>query len=262
MQNASSYFDIAQLTLYLFWIFFAGLILHIRREDHREGFPLVSDLPGRVPLEETGLNMPKPKTFLLNDGTKAIAPRQEMPEAEPKATPAASFPGAPLEPTGDPMIDGVGPASYAMRREIPDVVWETGQPRIVPTRVDPSFSVAEEDINPVGLDVLGCDGEVAGKAVECWMDRSETVLRFVEVAVASNNRHVLLPATMMVIASSEKRGVKTHQIKVRAITAAQFANVPGLANPDQITRREEDRIYGYYAGGTLYATPDRAEPLL
>ena len=262
MQNASSYFDVAQMTLYLFWIFFAGLIIHIRREDHREGFPLVSDLPGRVPLEETGMLVPKAKVFSLNDGTTVLAPRLEAPEAEPKAAPSASFPGAPLEPTGDPMIDGVGPASYAMRREIADVMWETGAPRIVPTRVDPSFQVAAEDPDPVGMDVLGCDGEVAGKVVDCWMDRSETVLRFVEVAVASNGRHVLLPATLTLISTSDRRGVKLRQIKVRSITAAQFANVPGLANPDQITRREEDRIYGYFAGGTLYATPDRTEPLL
>jgi photosynthetic reaction center H subunit len=38
--------------------------------------------------------------------------------------------------------------------------------------------------------------------------------------------------------------------------------VPGLANPDQITLQEEDKIVAFYGGGHLYATPQRAEPLL
>jgi photosynthetic reaction center H subunit len=36
-------FDFAQLVLYAFWIFFAGLVLYLRREDKREGYPLESD---------------------------------------------------------------------------------------------------------------------------------------------------------------------------------------------------------------------------
>ncbi|HET7229183.1 MAG TPA: hypothetical protein VFJ16_04240 [Longimicrobium sp.] len=35
--------DFAQLVLYAFWIFFAGLIIYLRREDKREGYPLLSD---------------------------------------------------------------------------------------------------------------------------------------------------------------------------------------------------------------------------
>ncbi len=254
MQNASSYFDIAQMTLYLFWIFFAGLIIHIRREDHREGFPLVSDLPGRVPLDERGVLTPVAKTFLLNDGTTYLAPHKEAPEWERAAVPVASFPGAPLTPTGNPLVDGVGPAAYAMRRDIADVVWETGEARIVPARLDPSFTVAAEDPNPVGMQVFGCDGNLAGVGTEIWVDRSETVLRFVEVELTDTAKHVLLPATMMVISAG--------RIKVRAITAAQFQDVPQTKSLDQITRLEEDKIYGYYAGGTLYATPERTEPLI
>ncbi len=254
MQNATSYLDVAQLVLYGFWIFFAGLIIHIRREDHREGFPLVSDLPGRVPLDEVGFLVPGAKTFRLNDGTTVMAPRIEAPEADRATVPVASFPGAPHTPTGNPLVDGVGPAAFAMRRDIADVVWETGAARIVPTRIDPSFTIASEDPNPIGMTVLGCDGVVAGVGVECWVDRSETVLRFVEVKLQASERHVLLPATMMVIRGG--------MIKVRSITAAQFADVPQTRSMDQITRLEEDKIYGYYAGGTLYATPDRSEPLI
>jgi photosynthetic reaction center H subunit len=51
-------------------------------------------------------------------------------------------------------------------------------------------------------------------------------------------------------------------VQVQAILASQFANVPGLRSPDRITLLEEDKICGYYGGGTLYATPSRQEPLL
>jgi photosynthetic reaction center H subunit len=40
------YIDFAQITVYLFWFFFAGLIIYLRREDKREGYPLESDRKG------------------------------------------------------------------------------------------------------------------------------------------------------------------------------------------------------------------------
>ena len=36
-------FDFAQLVLYAFWIFFFCLVVYLRREDKREGYPLESD---------------------------------------------------------------------------------------------------------------------------------------------------------------------------------------------------------------------------
>jgi photosynthetic reaction center H subunit len=38
--------------------------------------------------------------------------------------------------------------------------------------------------------------------------------------------------------------------------------VPGTKQPEQVTLLEEEKIMAYYGAGTLYATPDRAEPLL
>ena len=35
--------DVAQLVLYLFWIFFAGLIYYLVRENHREGYPMKTE---------------------------------------------------------------------------------------------------------------------------------------------------------------------------------------------------------------------------
>lgn len=50
-------------------------------------------------------------------------------------------------------------------------------------------------------------------------------------------------------------------IKVKSILSAQFAGVPRIKAPDSVTFLEEDRICGYFAGGHLYATPARSEPL-
>lgn len=59
----SNTFDFAQLMLYAFWIFFFGLVYYLRREDKREGYPLVSE---RGPV--TGFPAtPGPKQFIARD---------------------------------------------------------------------------------------------------------------------------------------------------------------------------------------------------
>ena len=47
-RNFTPYIDITQMVLYAFWFFFFGLMLYLRREDKREGYPLVSNEPGRT----------------------------------------------------------------------------------------------------------------------------------------------------------------------------------------------------------------------
>jgi photosynthetic reaction center H subunit len=67
---------------------------------------------------------------------------------------------------------------------------------------------------------------------------------------------VLLPVTFCDI------DFKRKSAKVNALLAAQFVNVPTTKDPDRVTMLEEEKVVGYYGGGTLYATPERAEPLL
>jgi photosynthetic reaction center H subunit len=54
------YIDGAQIALYAFWLFFAGLIIYIRREDKREGYPLDSPQGPR----EGWPGVPEKKTYI------------------------------------------------------------------------------------------------------------------------------------------------------------------------------------------------------
>ncbi|MFM8566200.1 MAG: photosynthetic reaction center subunit H [Gemmatimonadota bacterium] len=177
--------------------------------------------------------------------------------SELKAVPVDHWNGSPLVPTGDPMVDAVGPASYADRADVPDLTAH-GEAKIIPMRVAPSFSIAAGDPDPRGLPVKACDGAIAGTIADLWVDRSEPQIRYYEVKLAANGAHRLLPAALVQWPHFGLWG--NDHVIVKAITAAQFANVPTTKRDDRITLLEEDKIMAYYAGGHLYATPDRAEP--
>ena len=248
----TNYIDVAQLALYAFWLFFAGLIYYLHRENKREGYPLISDRPN-VRVEGFPF-MPPPKTFLMPNGHVVHAPRHEEPEVI-NAVPSANFPGAPYEPIGNPMLSGMGPGAWARRADVPDLAFDDNLPKIVPLRACPGFFLAMEDPQLIGYRVVGLDGAVAGTICDAWVDRSEVILRFVEVALTSG-KHVLLPNHFMTISR------KTETVTTTFITAAQFADVPPTKEPESVTLLEEDKIAAYFAGGMLYAVPGRADPLL
>jgi photosynthetic reaction center H subunit len=249
------YIDVAQLVLYAFWIFFAGLIVYLLRENKREGYPLESDRSERAPrVKVHGFpRTPEPKTYLLRDGRVVKAPRVEVPSGPLRARPIGPWPGAPLQPDGDPMHAEVGPGSYAMRPDIPDRTFD-GAPRLVPLRVAASASVSGHDPDPRGRPVLGADGKVAGTVCDLWLDQAEMLFRYLEVEPAGGGPRVLLPINFA--------RIDARRVRVRSLLAAQFAGVPTLRDPQTITMLEEERIMAYYGAGTLYATAQRQEPLL
>lgn len=252
----TNYIDVAQLTLWAFWFFFFGLVFYIRREDKREGYPVISQRMRGVKLMQGFPPMPKPKTFkMMHTGRLVVKPGPEKAEPEPNAVASAPFPGAPLVPNGNPMLAGVGPGSYnAGRVDEPDRTIH-GKPRMQPLRAAKQFSIVGKDPDPRGLPVVGCDGAQGGVVKDVWVDCVEPQVRYLELEVKGGKR-ALLPINMCVVKG--KKGL----VEVVAITGAQFADVPGLKNPDQITLAEEDRVTAYYGAGTLYATAERAEPFL
>ncbi len=246
----TQYVDVAQLVLYLFWIFFAGLIYYLIREGHREGYPLETE-SGRGSL--IGWPTPAPKTYLLPHGGQVSVP-DGKPEGRPIALqPAYRSSGSPMEPTGNPMLDGVGPGSWAQRADVPDLTWD-GHPKIVPLRVATSFDVSSGDRDPRGLPVIGADDKEAGTVRELWVDQSEHMFRYFEVELNGGQGTVLLPINFS--------RIRRDMVKVHSILSHQFAQVPGTKRNDQITFLEEEKIMAYYGGGTLYAEPSRAEPLV
>ena len=250
----TGYFDVAQVVLYAFWIFFAGLLIYLHRENKREGYPLESDRSGGRIKVQGFPAVPEPKTYLLPEGNLVLAPRVEHDDRPLLAHPIGAYPGAPLQPTGNPMLDNVGPAAWTLRATHPDHTVD-GRPMIVPLRVDPTLSVSREDPDPRGMPVYGADRQLAGHVTDVWVDRAEPQIRYLELRTAPG-RLAMLPMGFAKIDGSRR------EIRVKSILGAQFSSVPALASPDQITLREEDQIMAYFAGGTLYATPNRAEPLL
>ena len=292
----TDYIDIAQLTLYLFWIFFFCLIVYLQRENKREGYPLVLRNSNRRIIGV--FSMPRAKTFRLYHGGTKTVPAIEPYQPPNNARPAALWEGAPLIPLGNPMLDGLGPAAYSLRAEEPEKT-PYGEPRFQPTRMSPGYHVAEGDLDPRGMQVVAADKRIAGIVTDFWADHTETRIYFLEVEVMAPDageaigRHVLVPMYMAQIVNVVRRGdfimnnemrlafagtthlarlarwmyelryAKNHgEVHVSSITAAQFATVPGLANPNEITIREEDRIMAYFASGKLYALPDRIGPIL
>jgi photosynthetic reaction center H subunit len=275
--SITEHIDVALVVLYFFWAFFAYLIYYLRREDKREGYPLAYEGQANKPIFNFP-SIPPPKTFVLLHGGTVEAPRFE-PQAPVAAVPVAGFTGAPLEPTGNAMLDGVGPGSYALRAEKPDLTLD-GLPKIVPMRLasheklithatqgteaNPPpdsgkyhhFTLSPRDPDPRGMEVIGADRVVAGVVKDVWIDVSEVMIRYLEVQVAQTGTTVLLPMPFARIDKNRRR------IHVNAILGSQFAQVPALRNPDEVTFREEDRITAYYGGGTLYATPARRESML
>ncbi len=250
----TGYIDVAQITLYAFWVFFAGLIYYLLQENKREGYPLESDRSANVRVQGWP-PMPSAKTYTLRDGTTRTAPTAFVSPQALAAEPIGNWPGAPLRPTGNPMLDGVGPGSYADRPDVVDTTVE-GTARIVPLRAAPDFEVASQDPDPRGMRVVGADGVDGGTVVDLWVDRAEMLFRYLEleVAVGDVNRRVLLPINFTRISRD--------QVKVKSVLGHQFAQVPAIRKPDEVTLLEEEKVMAYFGGGVLYAEPSRQEPLV
>lgn len=245
--------DVAQLVLYLFWIFFAGLIYYLVRENHREGYPMEVDDPRAMTV--TGWPIPQPKTYLLPQGGEIQKPDfLPEPQANFRAEPSHGYIGAPLLPLGDPMTAGVGPGAWVQRADTVDLDPE-GHAKIVPLRTLEGYGISPKDVDPRGLEVFGADGVSGGTVLDLWLDRSEMMFRYLEVQASSADgaRRVLLPMNFARVSAAG--------VKVSSVLGHQLAQAPMPRQGESITLLEEEKIVAFYGAGTLYAEPGRAEPL-
>jgi photosynthetic reaction center H subunit len=242
-------FDLAQLALYSFWLFFAGLVIYLQRENQREGYPIENE-DGSIVGANFG--MPDPKTFILPHGRGTyVVPNGWTEDRQFAMAPTSAAPGGPYEPTGDPMVDGVGPAAYAMRRDEPELD-SHGEPALRPMRLLPDYHMlAGKD--PRGLAVIAGDGQIAGTVVDMWVDAADMIVRYFEIDLGGGDKR-LVPVPL---AKITWKGVRVH-----SIYAAHFKAVPTQKSPDVVTKLEEEKISAYYAGGKLYAARDRLDSQL
>ncbi|MCP9223837.1 photosynthetic reaction center subunit H [Erythrobacter sp. LQ02-29] len=190
-------FDLPLLLVILFFIFFLGLVFYLRREDKREGYPLVQDPRDRARprVDIVGFpGLPKPKLFRMPHGLPdKYAPGPDAPD--PVHGDWIGGMGGPLVPRGDPLLSRTGAASWVERADHPDLSYD-GQPVFRPLRWLENFTVAHLDADPRGMPILGCDKQVAGEVVDIWADRAEHHARFLEVALSpamSETRSVAEP---------------------------------------------------------------------
>lgn len=268
----TQYIDFAQVVLYVFWLFFILLVLYLQKEAKREGYPLISDRSERI-LHQGYPVIPDPKTYRLMDGSTMQMPNGKNEEhREIKGTPIGPWPGAPLVPTGDPMVDGLGPSAWAEREDEPDMLHD-GKPNIVPMKGRASdFTIASGSPDIRGCNVVALDDVVVGQITDLWINRADQRPYYYEVTLDSG-RVVLIPSTLATLKKQRFGGTEGSMlerslsrrpldVRVASITSEQFENVPLTQSKEQITRLEEDKISAYFGGGHLWATKSRAEPLI
>ncbi len=245
--------DVAELAFYAFFLFFLGLVVYLRREDRREGYPLENDITGEAEWADAGILLTAPsKSFKLPFDRGTVSTPTIGREPLPVNVSARVHSGTPFEPLGNPLTSGVGPASWAPRSDRPDVD-QFNRPRIVPARLDEHLFVSPGDTDPRGLPVIGLDDVIAGTVKDLWVDRSESVVRYLEVELTAGGT-VLVPMPVCEI--------RRRRVLIDAVTGAQIAGSPVTASPDQITLLEEEKIQAYFGAGYLWATAARSEPLL
>ena len=245
-------FDVTEMVFLAFVLFFLALMVYLRREDRREGYPLEDEVTGRVDTPGGVLASATPKTFHLPFGRGTVTtPTKGRERVDVPATRSFRSAGAPYVPTGNPLTSGMGPGAYADRAKLPDLDAE-GRNRIVPIAMADHIAVHGRDADPRGMKVTGADGAVAGTVTDIWVDRAEHVIRYLEVDTGSAK--VLAPMGMAKVG----RG----GITIDAINAADFAAAPVPAKAGEVTFYEEERIVAYFGAGYLYANAARQDPIL
>ncbi len=241
-------FDLASLAIWGFWLFFAGLIFYLQTENMREGYPLEmedeSESPNQGPFP-----VPAPKTFKTFHGDEVTVPSVENEVSHRRDNLAldkvAVGEGFPQVPSGDPMADGVGPASWVPRADTPEMDAH-GHPKIQPMSAhDDFFLTAGRD--PRGMPVLSKDDQVVGHISDMWIDPAEHEVRYLEIDLEAEHgtgkRLVPMPLVR----------VQPRWVMVASLHSTRFDGVPKTASASQVTKLEEEKISAWYAGGTLFS---------
>lgn len=241
-------FDLASLAIWGFWLFFAALIYYLQTENMREGYPLENE-DGEQSPNQGPFPLPKAKTFKTFDGREITVPSAENEAAHRRENLAmekvAVSEGFPQVPTGDPMVDGLGPAAWVPREDVPELDAH-GHPKIQPMAGHDDFFVSA-GYDPRGMPVLSKDDQVVAHVSDMWIDPAEHEVRYLEIELESEHGSGkrLLPITLARVTS--------RWIAVNSLHSSRFDGVPQIATAGQVSKLEEEKICAWYAGGTLYS---------
>jgi photosynthetic reaction center H subunit len=243
-------FDLASAAIWSFWLFFAVLIYYLQTENMREGYPLETEDGNRAP-NQGPFPVPKPKTFRLPFGRGDVTVPSAANETAHRRTDlalarTAMSEGFPHAPTGNPMVDGVGPASWVPRRDEPELDGH-GHNKIVPLALSHGMSVTAGR-DPRGLPVQAGDLEVVGRVSDVWVDAPEQLVRYIEIDLNSGKKR-LVPMTLARIWDD--------RVRVNFLASDSFEHIPATKSATEVTKLEEDKISAFVASGWMYDAPKR-----
>ncbi|MGR3541576.1 MAG: photosynthetic reaction center subunit H [Hasllibacter sp.] len=241
--------DIALVAVWLFFLFFALLVYYLQTENMREGYPLETDEGAPAP-NQGPFPLPAPKTFVLPHGRgEKTVPDYQPEDRELPLEKSSPTQGFPFTPVGDPMEGGVGPASWAPRRDVPELDGK-GHPKIVPMRHLDGFRHSAGN-DPRGLPVVAADGGIVGKVTDMWIDEPEHLVRYLEAELSAEDGG----GTRLIPIHFAK--IWHDRVIVRSLFPQHFAGIPQVKSDRQITLLEEEKITAWFGGGTMYAHPSR-----
>lgn len=240
----TQYIDVAQAAWWLFFLAFIAIVLLLRREDQREGYP--KDNLGLPPLAGP-MPLPASRPMLRLDGSRTAQPHHD-PAPPLRARAQFRFAGGPLVPQGNPLTAAVGPGTYAMRLDKPFLMLD-GDPQVQPLRAAAGWQVMPDETDLRGMRVLDIRFLAVGRVEELWVDRGVKILRYLEISLdeGQGTGRVLVPIHHCDVDERER------DIRVTALHQGQFNDVPRPRAPDSITAREEDMVNAYYAGGRFHS---------
>ena len=239
----TGHLDAVQIITAAFFVFFAGLIYYLRREDKREGYPLWDVSPQGVPIEGFP-PVPPTKIYKLLEGGETAMPHRLEPSAM-RGAPVYRHPGAPLVPIGDAMLAEIGPGAYPMRIDRP--LLSEGAPQVQPMRAAHGWDVAKGDADPRGFAVFDAARQKVGTVTDLWVDRGVKLLRYLEVRLDGDDQ----PTVLVPIFRTDVRG-KRQTVLLTSMLAGYLRTAPRLQSPDQITAREEDQVNAYFSAAMMY----------
>ena len=242
----------------MFFIFFVGLVIYLQRENMREGYPLVDEdgTPRRRGRCLAAALRTRSSSLPHGRGEMAVPSGQNIDRTDLGHWPATNAAGGfPFDPTGDPMVDGVGPGILGAAATMCPSSTGTGHPEDRSDVGDRAASTFRGGSDPRGMPVVSGDDVIVGMIIDMWIDEPEQLVRYLEISLEPEHRR-------RQAARADDDGADLSEPGPGH--ARSTANISQACRRPrrrrEVTKLEEDKIMAYYGGGLLYADATREAP--